>query len=201
MTQTITNPTLEEARARLRIEMAPDTLAHAERTAELARILATRHRSDPDRAELAGLIHDIADSFSDSDLLMLAEKYDIAFTLTEARVPRLLHGPVGAELLRREWGLIDEEILDAVRDHITGGPHMSQLSKIIFVADKIEPERDRYYGGLNSIRELAMRDLDEAVLQLFAWRMDQLVESGRQVDERLVAARNRLIERAQATRR
>jgi HD superfamily phosphohydrolase YqeK len=78
---------------------------------------------------------------------------------------------------------------------------MSQLSKIIFVADKIEPERDRYYGGLNSIRELAMRDLDEAVLQLFAWRMDQLVESGRQVDERLVVARNRLIERAQATRR
>jgi predicted HD superfamily hydrolase involved in NAD metabolism len=201
MTQVITNPTLEEARARLQVEMAPDTLAHSERTAELARILATRHRVDADRAELAGLIHDIADSFSDSELLMLAEKYDIAFTLTEARVPRLLHGPVGAELLRREWGLSDEEILDAVRDHITGGPHMSQLSKILFVADKIEPERDRYYGGLNTIRELAMTDLDEAVLQLFAWRMDQLVEGRKPVDERLVTARNRLIERAKATRR
>jgi predicted HD superfamily hydrolase involved in NAD metabolism len=201
MTQATANPTIEEARGRLQVEVAPDTLAHSERTAEVARMLATRHRVDADRAELAGLIHDIADSFSDSELLMMAEKYDIAFTLTEARVPRLLHGPVGAEQLRREWGLCDEEILDAVRDHITGGPHMSQLAKIIFVADKIEPERDRFYGGLNSIRDLAMTDLDQAVLQLFAWRMDQLVEGGNPVDERLVSARNRLIERAQATRR
>jgi hypothetical protein len=46
-----------------------------------------------------------------------------------------------------------------------------------------------------------MTDLDQAVLQLFAWRMDQLVEGGNPVDERLVSARNRLIERAQATRR
>ena len=141
MTQTMDPETysprfiLDQMRIRLRAEKTPDTLAHAERTAEVARRLAVAHGEDPDRAELAGLVHDVADRYSDRELLGLAGHYGIPVTLTEARVPRLLHARVGAELLR-EAGVRDEELLDAVREHITGGPRMSLLAKITFVADK-----------------------------------------------------------------
>jgi predicted HD superfamily hydrolase involved in NAD metabolism len=186
-----------DVRRRLQREMEADTLAHAERTAALARELAITHGVDPDRAELVGLLHDIADHYSDRELLELAERYGLELSLTEARVPKLLHARIGAEILRRgrDWLIRDEELLDAVAEHVTGGVRMSPLSKVLFVADKLEPMRDRYYGGLDSIREAAKTNLDEAMLRLYAWRMDQLVEAGKPVDDKLVAARNRLIDR------
>jgi predicted HD superfamily hydrolase involved in NAD metabolism len=187
-----------EIRARLRREMEPETFAHAERTAELARQLAVAHGVDPERAELAGLVHDIADHYSDRELLELAERYGMAISITEAQIPKLLHARVGAEILR-EAGVTDEELLDAVGEHITGGPRMSPLSKVLFVADKLEPHRDRHYGGLDPVREIAMVDLDEAIMRLYAWRMTQLVREGRPVDDRLTVARNRLIDRMLAT--
>ena len=190
-----TTPLHTDVRTRLRSEVSPETLAHGERTAELARTLAVTHGVDADRAELGALLHDVADHYSDTLLLVLAERFGIPVSLTEARVPKLLHAPVGAEILRREWGITDEELLDAIRDHISGSPMMTTLAKVLFVADKLEPGRDRHYHVLDPVRQLAMVDLDAAVLKLYAWRMTELVSSGRPVDERLVQARNVLMDR------
>jgi predicted HD superfamily hydrolase involved in NAD metabolism len=194
-------PTLDEAYERLEHELTPEALGHSVRTAAVARALAKEHSVDPDRAELAALIHDIAEDYSDSELLSRAQRFGIPISVTEARIPALLHGPVGAEILRETWNIFDEEILDAVRNHITGAPRMSPLGKILFVADKLESGRDRHYGGLDPLRELAMKSLDAVILRLYAWRMDELVSSGRPVDEHLVAARNDLIDRTVAARR
>jgi predicted HD superfamily hydrolase involved in NAD metabolism len=188
-------------RERLERDLPSETLAHASRCADLARLLASAHGVDPDRAELAALLHDIADAYSDVELLILAERYDIRVSLTEARVPRLLHGKVAAEILRREWGITDEELLDAVGEHTTGGVRMSPLAKVTFIADKLEQKRDRHNGGPDPIREMAMIDLDQAVLKLYAWRINELVRAGRPIDDSLVAARNRLIENTLATQR
>jgi predicted HD superfamily hydrolase involved in NAD metabolism len=187
-------PTAEEVRARLPELLSPKRIDHVQMTVDLARMLARIHGVDLDRAELTALLHDIAAGYSNDVLLAMAEDLGVPISVTEARIPRLLHGKVGAEMLRREWGITDDEMLDAVRYHITGHPHMSVLAKVIFVADKLEPNRDRHYGGLDPIREIARRSLDEAMLKLYAWRMDELVSSGQALDENLVASRNRLIE-------
>src|SRR5262245_15750377 len=157
-TMITTGPT--DSTAHIQQELQPEILEHVRRTADLARELAVRHGVDPERAEFAALVHDIADHYSDVELLGLAERYGIPVSLTEARIPKLLHGPVGAEILRHEYGITDEEILDAVRDHVSGGPHMSKLAKVIFTADKLEPGRDRHYHGLDPVRKLARDDLD-----------------------------------------
>src|SRR2546428_4302720 len=86
---------------RLRSEVSAETLAHVERTAVTARELAAAHGVDPDRAELAAMLHDVADGYSERELLQLADRYGIEVNLTEARVPKLLHGKIGAEILRR----------------------------------------------------------------------------------------------------
>jgi predicted HD superfamily hydrolase involved in NAD metabolism len=184
---------------RVRAVLGAETLAHSERTAELAAELAARHGVDPERARVAALVHDIADRYSNRELLVLAQRYGIDVSLTEARVPKLLHGKVGAEILKREWGVTDDELLDAVRDHITGGALMGPLAKVLFVADKLEPERDRHLRDLDPIRQLAMVNLEAAMLKLYAWRMDELVASGKPVAHALVRARNELIERTLAS--
>jgi predicted HD superfamily hydrolase involved in NAD metabolism len=194
-------PTPELVKARLADAVGMQTLTHVMRTANVARELAALHGVDPERAEITALMHDIADPLSESELITLAERYGIPVTLTEARVPRLLHAPVGAEILREEWGIDDEEMLDAVRYHVTGAPVMSALVKIVFVADKIEPDRDRHYSGLNAIRAIARTNLDEAVLRLYGWRVSALVDAGQPVHEQLVSARNSLIERTLAMHR
>jgi len=157
------------------------------------------HGVDPDRAEVAARVHDIASRYSGEELLTFAEQFGIPISITEARAPRLLHGKVAAEMLRRDWGIDDEELLDAVAYHITGNPHMGKLAKVLFVADKIEPDRDRHYGGLDPIREVARVSLDQAMLRLYAWRTGELVAAERPIDETFVAARNRLVDYTLAT--
>ena len=57
-------------------------------------------------------------------------------------MPKLLHAPLGACLAQTEFGIFDAEILDAVKYHTTAKADMSLLTKIIYMADYIEPNRD-----------------------------------------------------------
>lgn len=184
---------------RLAQSLTPDTLAHVYRSAEFARGLAERHGVDPDRAELAALLHEIADRYRDDELLALAERYEIVIDPIEARVPRLLHGRVGAEILRLEWGITDEELLEAVRYHMAGAPRMGILAKIIFLADKLEPNRDKFYGDLGPVRKLAMTDLDAAIARLSVWRVAELPSLAAVSRDPIAEARSAVIEHARAT--
>jgi predicted HD superfamily hydrolase involved in NAD metabolism len=172
----------------------PVTLAHEQRTATFARELAGRHGVDPDRAELAALVHDIAAHHAPAQLASFAQQFALPVSYAEALRPSVLHGPVGAELLRREYGVRDEELLDAVRTHVVGGPLMSLLAKVLYVADKLEPGRDRLVHTLAALREDARADLDWALLQLYTAQIADLLARGLPVDERTISARNVLLD-------
>ncbi|OGG56323.1 MAG: hypothetical protein A3F84_01655 [Candidatus Handelsmanbacteria bacterium RIFCSPLOWO2_12_FULL_64_10] len=183
---------------RLAGTLQPAALAHVYRTAELARTLAERHGVNPDLAELAALLHKVAEQHSDADLLRLAEYYEVPVNPTEARVPRLLHGKLAAEILHAEWGITDQELLNAVRNYVGAAPRMAALDKVLFLADKLEPERDRFYGDLDPVRALALIDLDAAIQQLSAWTTTNLPNVTSHPD-RLANASSRLIDFTLAT--
>ena len=56
----------------------------------------------------------------------------------------------------------DKDILAAIAEHTLGSLHMSTLSKILFVADI--SSKDRKYKDAFVIRNLALQDLDAALL-------------------------------------
>ena len=56
----------------------------------------------------------------------------------------------------------DEDILDAIRYHTTGNVDMTLLQKITYLADYIEPWRNKA-TNLPAIREAAFQDLDKAL--------------------------------------
>lgn len=129
--------------------------------------LAMCYGMDLLKAELAGLLHDCAkqEALTGKDMLELCRKYNISVTPVEEADPYLLHGKLGAYFCEHEYGITDEEILSSIRFHTTGRPGMTLLEKIIYVADYIEPQRDKA-PRLDKLRRLAFFDLDEAVYQI-----------------------------------
>ena len=80
----------------------------------------------------------------------------------ERKNPSLLHAKAGVFLAKSKYDIEDEDILDAIRYHTTGNVDMTLLQKITYLADYIEPWRNKA-TNLPAIREAAFQDLDKAL--------------------------------------
>jgi predicted HD superfamily hydrolase involved in NAD metabolism len=148
---------LEAAKNYVRERLSAKRYAHTLRVADTVERLAEIHGIDPKKARLAGLLHDAAREVGKEELLRAAGEDGLSVGDFERERPILLHGPVAAVFARRDLGVKDGEILSAVRAHTTGEPEMGPLALTLFVADKIEPEREG--PGVENLRELARKDL------------------------------------------
>ncbi len=146
-----------------------------------AAALAMRYGADLESAQAAGLLHDCAKCIPDEKKLELCEKYGIAVTETEKRCPFLLHAKLGGFLVREKYGITDQNIINAVRNHTTGREDMSLLEKIIFVADYIEPGRN-HAPNLSDIRALAFEDIDRALVRILEDTLIHLRSTGAELD-------------------
>ena len=154
---------IENADALARCRLSDGRYAHTLRVADTAADLARIHNLDEGRARLSALVHDSARETEPEEFLRLAREWDLPIGKPERQSPKLLHGPVAAELARRELGVEDDEVLEAVRAHTTGKPGMGPLALALYVADKIEPARD--YPSVERLRELAKEDLHMAAAE------------------------------------
>ena len=103
----------------------------------------------------------------------------------------IIHGPVGAILAKRDYGISDEEILNAIRIHTTGDVNMSLLEKIIFLSDLIEP--GRAFPGVDELRVKAFKDLDEAMVHAFDMTIMHVLNKGSLLHPKTVSARNYIL--------
>lgn len=122
---------------------------HSKEVAEMSREIAVKCSLDPERCYLAGLSHDIARELS---LDSLKEKvYNWGnFSDEFYSKPCLYHGPVGALMLKEEFGINEYEIQEAVAYHSIGNSKMCNCSKVVYVADYISFDRvhigDKFRG-------------------------------------------------------
>jgi predicted HD superfamily hydrolase involved in NAD metabolism len=151
------NTATQNAEALARLRLSEKRYGHTLRVADTAADLAHIHGLDEDQARLSALIHDAAREIEPGEFLRLAEEWNLPMGEPERQSPKLLHGPVAAELAKRELGVRDEEVLEAVRAHTTAKPGMEPLALTLYVADKIEPARD--YPSVERLRQLAREDL------------------------------------------
>jgi len=151
---------------------------HSLRVARLAVRLARRHGADPDRAWVAGLMHDLAREMSGEEM-----RFWVFRLLPEERLmdAALLHGPVAA-LMLKDKGIGDEEVWEAVAAHTTGAPGMGLLALVVYVADHAEP--GRIFPGAEAARRLAFRDLRAAGILLMEETIRHLEARGRPVHPR-----------------
>ena len=179
---------------RERFESLPDKLqAHIFRVRDVGLDLASRHGIDEERAELAILGHDVARAAKKIEIMRQADRFGLTMLDIERKAPVMLHGPVGAELLRHEDGLDDEEILDAVRYHTTGHPTLKPLGLLVFIADKLEPRKIKSYPYQQELRHIANESLGQAVLEFLCRESALRLQRRRAVHPDSVAAINALL--------
>ena len=143
--------------------------------------LAMRYGASVRDAQTAGLLHDCAKCLTDRERVSICKKNNISMTELEMENPFLLHAKVGAFLAREQYGVTDQDILDAIHNHTTGRPGMSLLEKIVFIADYMEPGRS-HAPNLEEIRGMAFADLDRTLLKILGDTLDYLDGGNGDVD-------------------
>lgn len=130
-----------------------------------AAALAMRYQESVEKALVAGLLHDCAKSYSTN----------------------LLHAKVGAQIAKEQYGVLDTYITDAICYHTTGRPNMTLLDKIIYIADYIEPNREKA-PNLEILRHLAFQNLDECLLRILKDTLQYLKTNKKEIDATTEAA-------------
>lgn len=152
---------------KLRQSLSDKRLVHSLLVAHTARELARIHGMNEEQAAMAGLLHDCAKCLPLGAMQEVAKENRLLLDKETLQSGNLLHGPVGAVLAQREYGVSDPNILSAIRCHTTGKVGMLPLDMIVYLSDKIEPSR-RTYPALEEVRALARRDLAAAMLHSLA---------------------------------
>jgi predicted HD superfamily hydrolase involved in NAD metabolism len=175
---------------RVRAQMPERRWAHTAGVMETAVSLAERYGADPAKAELAAILHDVAKYWKIEDQKRELIESGEAGDLLEYD-PQLWHAHVGAYVARRDYGIEDQEVLDAIRWHTSGRIGMTTLEKVVCLADYMEPGRE--FPGVDRIREEAVRSLDRALVLGFDSTITFLLANGRPIYPLTVLARNDLI--------
>ena len=187
------DPVVDRIRRRMR-RVPPALAEHCQRVEGIARQLAARHGIDAEVAGLTGLAHDAAKHFSATELLLRVEEYDLPVSELERRRPAILHGPIGAEMLRREDRLNDPSIYAAIYWHTTGNPSGGDaLGQIVFLADKLDPSKRKRYPYQPELGELAENDLPAAMLLFLSRNIARLLDAGVLVHPAALESRNALL--------
>ncbi|MGI5921456.1 MAG: bis(5'-nucleosyl)-tetraphosphatase (symmetrical) YqeK [Syntrophomonadaceae bacterium] len=186
--------TEQQATEIIKQKLSVNRFEHSLQVAQIARNMAENFNVDSDKAYLTGLLHDYAKGISGQELLQTAIDNNLIKEEMDKQIPDLLHAPVGAFLLRKELGIQDEQILKAVSCHTLGALDMNQLDKIIFLADMIEPGRD--YPGVDRLRCLSMRNLDEGMLFGLESTIKYCIDNRRLLHPLTILVRNQFLHRA-----
>lgn len=163
--------------------------AHVYGVAETAKALAEKYGCNSEKAETAALFHDMFRSTPEEILNMYVRQMNLDTVYINNA--NLAHGPIAAVIMKRDYGIDDEDLINAVRYHTTGREGMSLLEKIIYLADAIEPGRE--YPGVDELRKIAETSLDKACLASMERSIKYICERGFFLHEDTIKARNDLL--------
>lgn len=162
----------------IRTHLKQSRYEHTLRVRDEAIRLAKRFGADPAKAETAAIYHDMAKNLPQEEMNACVRAFGLEEKYLDA--PNLAHSKVAAGMMRRDFGINDPELLNAVSSHTTGRAGMGLLEKIVFLADAIEPGRE--YPSVDAIRALATEDLDSACICLLERTIAYLEEKGAAID-------------------
>ena len=172
---------------RLKKTLPEKRYIHSLGVAEEAKRLAALYGADAEKAYTAGLLHDCAKYLSGERLLEKCARFGIEVSEAEKRQPDLLHAKVGAYYAEYRHGVTDPEICHAIRCHTTGCPDMNLLDMIVYVADYIEPNRDKA-PRLPYYRELAFKDLRQCTYEILESTIEYVRSKNGTIDDTTVKA-------------
>lgn len=163
----------EYIKSLLKDRLSKKRFNHSLNVAAAAEKLAEIYGTDPEKAYLAGLVHDICKEDGPKEMKRLILQCE-DITNTELASEKLWHGPAGSRYIQEKLGIKDKDIINAVRFHTIGRAGMTRLEEIIYIADLISADRD--YKDVEKMRKLAWSDLDKAMLEAIGYSLTNVVK-------------------------
>ena len=165
--------------------------SHTKRVVKKAKQLAKLYNAPIDKVKIGAYLHDIAKFYKVSDMIeLIGDKYP-EVNRDVYRNGQILHGFAAAEVVEKELGIKDEEILDAIRYHTIGKEDMSLIAKIVYLADAVEDERD--WLGVVKARKLAEKNINTAIIYELDKKIEYLIKKGSLIHPNTLAFRNDLL--------
>ncbi|MGG1516233.1 bis(5'-nucleosyl)-tetraphosphatase (symmetrical) YqeK [Paenibacillus oryzisoli] len=162
---------------------------------ETSVMLAERFGGDAEKADLAAILHDYCKYWPVQEQAKIIRENGLPQDLLDFD-KELWHSHAGAFIAQSQFGIDDEEVLDAIRYHTSGRENMTLLDKIVCLADYMEPGRD--FPGVDNIRELAKTSLEQALIAGFDSTISFLLAKGKRIYPLTVLTRNDLLQQIQS---
>ena len=161
--------------------------------------LAPKFGVDVKKARVTALLHDCAknlDAVSGEDFFVLSQRYGVQLDDCAKNEHALVHAFLGAAVAYKDYGIEDNEILEAIYYHTTARANMTPLEKLIYIADMTEPGRTLEQA--KEIRRLVEIDIDEALIYAIGCSIKHVIRKGTLIHPDSVHALNYLIENRRA---
>lgn len=154
--------------------------------------MAKQFGADKEKAFVAGLLHDCAKCLTKEEENEIIDRYEIKLDKMTEKCEPVMHAPLGAVVAENEYGIEDEEILNAIRYHTVAREGMSLLEKIVYVADMTEPLRD--YPGVDELRKASKKSIDEAYAMAVKYSLLHNINKGSVIHPNTLEAWNEICE-------
>ncbi len=181
--------TIENIQAELKTILSEERYNHSIGVMKKAEELAKQYGVDTHIAALTGLTHDIGKEISNVEKIQYCKEHQIEIDDVEIHNVGLLHAKIGADITKK-YGFT-KEMQKAILYHTTGHVDMDLLAKIIFIADKIEENRE--YEGVEELRKLAMQNIDKCTLVILDYTIKKNIDKGVLIHPDGIFARNQLL--------
>ena len=159
----------------LKKTMSEKRYQHSLLVAQEAKKLAKKYNYDEQEAYLAGLVHDVAKEFNETQIKQYKDKYAIKNENTKT-----IHADIGSIVAKERYNFTNE-MCQAIKKHTTGASEMTLLDKIILIADKIG-RSNLTEEGLK-LKKLAYENLDLALLKYLENLKDKLQKNNLDIDK------------------
>lgn len=184
----------DEIKKFLKQNLTDEKYLHSLGTADAARAIAQKVGYDEEKAYFAGLLHDCAKNMDCDEMLGLCCNSRFSLEEGECENAKVLHAPAGSILACEKFAVEDEEILGAIRWHTLGKVEMSLLEKIVFLADKIEPEtrgREEFERRLKNLDK--PNGLECEIFECYSYTIKSLVERKLKICSKTIDVYNYLL--------
>lgn len=163
---------------------------HSRCVAKRCMELASRYDININKAKLVGIVHDMAKELSKEEKIKYAEEKGLQIDEAEYAHPNLLHGKIAGDMAKKMFGFSDD-MVQAIAFHTTGKANMSMLDKILYVADATGD--DRSWEDVKHVKDLADKNIDEAVMYLFNMEIKDRVEKNKIIHANTIFGRNYML--------
>lgn len=154
-----------------------NTLLYAEK------LVAINKVSEETRFKIytAAILHDYGKKYPEEvqEKIAMDNKKYLKVKKNDFKIKSILHGFAGAFIVKDEFNIEDDIILNAIKYHTVGRSKMNIVDKIIYIADKIEIGRD--YEGVDYLREISLKNINLCLFEVYKNNILYIIKNNKEV--------------------